>query len=112
MVAALLTTLVLAVLQFALALHVRTTLLDAAAEGARYAALAGTTDAEGAQRTVELVSTALSPGYASDVHATRTEVGGVPVVAVTVRAALPVFGLIGIDGGLEVTGHAAIEALD
>ncbi|RIJ01598.1 pilus assembly protein, partial [Clavibacter nebraskensis] len=41
MVGALLVVLALSVVQLALALHVRTTVLDAAAEGARTAALAG-----------------------------------------------------------------------
>lgn len=40
LVGALLTLLTVSVLQFALALHVRSTLIDAAAEGARHAALA------------------------------------------------------------------------
>ncbi|WP_395983304.1 TadE/TadG family type IV pilus assembly protein, partial [Clavibacter michiganensis] len=43
MVGALLVVLALSVVQLALALHVRTTVLDAAAEGARTAALAGAT---------------------------------------------------------------------
>ena len=46
LVGVLLTVLALAVVQLALALHVRNTLLDAAAEGARYAALAGSSDGD------------------------------------------------------------------
>jgi hypothetical protein len=37
---------------------------------------------------------------------------GHPAAVVTVRTPLPLIGLIGIDGGLEVVGHAAIEELD
>ena len=33
-------------------------------------------------------------------------------VTVTVRTTLPLVGLIGPDGVLEVSGHAAIESLD
>ncbi|MDQ2660970.1 MAG: TadE family protein, partial [Actinomycetota bacterium] len=35
-----------------------------------------------------------------------------PAIEVTVRAALPVVGLLGPPRGLEVAGHAAIETLE
>ena len=108
----LLTALLLAVVQLALALHVRNTVLDAAAEGARYAALAGSSADAGVQRTRALIGTAISADYASDVRAFTTSVGGVPAVAVTVRATLPVVGLLGPERALEVTGHAALETDD
>jgi Flp pilus assembly protein TadG len=108
----LLTALVLAVVQLALALHVRNTVLDAAAEGARYAALAGSSPAAGVERTRELIGAAIAPAYASDVSAATTSVGGVPAIAVTVVTSLPVVGLIGPPRGLEVTGHAAVESVD
>jgi Flp pilus assembly protein TadG len=112
MVGALLTILVLSVLQLGLALHIRNTVLDAAAEGARYGALADRTLEEGAERTRDLISTAIGPGYARDVTVARGDVLGHPAVAVTVRAPLPLIGLVGIDDGLEVTGHAALERLE
>ncbi|WP_255424691.1 TadE/TadG family type IV pilus assembly protein [Agromyces sp. LHK192] len=112
MVIMLLLALVLAVMQLALALHVRNTLLDTAAEGARFAALAGASDADGVQRTRELIDTALASSFAQDVSAVRTTVGGIPVVAVTVRATMPVIGLFGPENALEVTGHAALEVLE
>ena len=99
-------------MQLALALHVRNTVLDAAAEGARYAALAGSSEGEGVERTRDLIDAAISADYAQDVRASRSSVGGVPVVAVTVRATLPVIGLLGVEHGLEVTGHAAVEHLE
>jgi hypothetical protein len=34
---------------------------------------------------------------------------GHPAVSITVRTRLPLVGLIGIDGAMEVSGHAAIE---
>jgi hypothetical protein len=112
MVGALLTILTLSVLQLGLALHIRTTVLDAAAEGARHGALADRTLDDGVARTRDLISTAIGPAYARDVSATRADVLGHPAVAVTVRAPLPLLGLVGIDGALEVTGHAALERLD
>jgi Flp pilus assembly protein TadG len=112
MVAALLTVLTLSVLQLGLALHVRNTVLDAAAEGARYGALADNTMADGAARTRDLITTAIGPGYARDVTASAGSYLQHPAVSVTVRTPLPLIGLVGIDGGLEVTGHAAKETLD
>lgn len=111
MVSALLTALTLAVLQLALALHIRNTVLDAAAEGARYAALADSGLAEGAERSRDLIASALGPAYAADVSASYAEVAGAPGVQVRVVAPLPLFGLLGMDRGLEVTGHAAVEEL-
>lgn len=112
LVGVLLTVLALAVVQLALALHVRNTLLDAAAEGARFAALAGAAPVDGTARTRDLISAVISPDYAGDVSAGTTSIGGVPAIEVTVRATLPVIGLLGVERGLEVSGHAAIEALD
>ncbi|MET0956557.1 MAG: TadE/TadG family type IV pilus assembly protein [Cryobacterium sp.] len=111
MVSALLTALTLAVLQLSLALHIRNTVLDAAAEGARYAALADSGLAEGAERSRDLIASALGPAYAADVSASYAEVAGAPGVQVRVVAPLPLFGLLGMDRGLEVTGHAAVEEL-
>ncbi|TFC02577.1 pilus assembly protein [Cryobacterium mannosilyticum] len=112
LVGALLTVLTLTVMQLALALHVRNTALDAAAEGARFAALADSSLAEGVARTRELVTVALGPGYATDVVAGYTEYDGYPSVQVRVIAPLPLLGLLGLDRGLEVVGHAAVEGLE
>jgi Flp pilus assembly pilin Flp len=109
LVSALLTVLTLSVIQLGLALHIRNTVLDAAAEGARFASLADTSLNDGVTRTRDLISTALSPGYAADVSAISTNHLGYPSVIVTVRTPLPLFGLIGIDDGLEVFAHAPIE---
>ena len=112
LVGVLLTVLALSVVQLALALHVRNTLLDAAAEGARYAALAGSTAADGVGRTKDLIGSAISGDYANDVSASVTGIGESATIEVTVRARLPVVGLLGIERGLEVSGHAAVETLD
>lgn len=111
MVGALLTVLTLSVLQLALALHVRNTVLDAAAEGARYASLADNGLADGEQRTKDLITVALGPGYARDVHASYGSFLGQSAASVTVRTPLPLIGLVGIDDGLEVSGHASVETL-
>ena len=112
LVGVLLTILTLAVIQLGLALHVRNTVLDAAAEGARFAALADNGPADGVVRTRELITEAIGADYAADVTVAGGEWMGHPAVTVTVRTTLPVIGLLGVGGGLEVSGHAAIETLD
>jgi Flp pilus assembly pilin Flp len=98
------------VLQLTLAQHVRNTLVDCAAEGARYGALADHAADDGVERTRMLVDAALSPAYARDVTARRVVVDGVDVVEVRVVAPLPVAGLLGPAGSLTVVGHALAEA--
>jgi len=98
-----------AVLQLALVQHVRNTLVDCAAEGARYAALSGHEPADGEERTRMLIEQSLSADYARDVTAVRTTVRGVDVVDVQVTSPLPVVGLVGPGGRLTVHGHALEE---
>jgi Flp pilus assembly protein TadG len=112
MVGALLTVLTLAVVQLGLALLVRNTVVDAAAEGARFGALADNATSDGVQRTTDLITTAIGADYATDVSSSTGTWAGHPAVTVTVRTTLPVIGLLGIGGALEVSGHAAIETLE
>ena len=100
----------LLVFQLGLALHVRNTLLACATEGARAGARMEATPEDGVARTAELISGALSPNYASDFTATTTSVGGVAVVEVTVRAPIPVIGLLGPDRALEIHARAFAES--
>ena len=112
LVAGMLVLLVLAVLQFGLAMHVRNALISAAGEGARFAALADTGAAEGVARTRELVAASLGAGFEVTVTADATSIDGVPAIVMTVAAPLPVAGLLGPAGMLEVTGRAPFESLD
>jgi hypothetical protein len=112
MVGAILTVLTVSVLQLALALHVRNTVLDSASEGARFAALADNSPADGILRCRTLITTAIGAGYATDIRASSGTWMGHPAVTITVRTTLPVIGLLGVGGALEVSGHAAIETLD
>jgi len=111
MVGALLTVLTLSVLQLGLALHIRNTVQDAAAEGARYGALADHAPADGVRRTRELIDLAIGEDYAHDVTVRGGTWMGHHAVTITVRTRLPLVGLMGIDGVLEVSGHAAVETL-
>ncbi len=108
----LLTVLTLSILQLGLALHVRNTVIDAAAEGARFAALADNGPADGVARTRELIAAAIGADYASGVTAERGTFLGHPSIGIRVVTRLPLVGLVGFDQTLEVRGHAAIETLD
>ena len=110
LVGGLVAVLFVAIVQLTLVLHVRNTLIDCAAQGARYAAAASRAPSDGVRRTVELATAELSAAYARDVTAGRAVVDGVAVVEVTVRAPMPVVGLVGPAGALVVRGHAMAEA--
>ena len=112
MVGAILTVLTVSVLQLAIALHVRNTVLDAASEGARFAALADNVPADGVARYRTLITLAIGADYARDVTVSTGSWRGDPAVTVTVRTTLPVIGLIGIADAVEVSGHAVVETLD
>jgi Flp pilus assembly protein TadG len=109
LIGALLTLLFLAIVQLTLALHVRNTLIDAAASGARYGTLADRNDGDARDRTVQLITTALNTDFARDVATSESTYQGIPTLEVTVRAPLPVIGFIGPRALLEVKGHAAIQ---
>lgn len=110
LVGVLLTVLFLALLQLGLALHVRNTLLAAAAEGARYAANADRDPDDGAAVTRTLIRQSLADTFAAGVTSGFETVDGVPTVYVQVEATLPVVGLLGPSRGLRVRGHAMEES--
>jgi Flp pilus assembly protein TadG len=98
----------LAVLQVTLALHVRSTLTAAAAEGARAGALAGSGLRIAEMRTREVLADALGGDAAQDIVASRERLDGVEVVRVRVTARLPLLGTLG-PTVLTVDGHAIGE---
>ncbi|GAA4365720.1 hypothetical protein GCM10023166_10680 [Paeniglutamicibacter cryotolerans] len=106
MVSGLLLAVFASVLQLTLVLHVRNTLLDAAATGARYGTLADRGPGDGAQLTRELVSSALSPRFASDVRAVSREIGGRQGLEISINTGLPLVGFFALGAELRVTGEA------
>lgn len=108
LVSALVTVLFLAVIQLALLLHVRNTLADAASSAARYGALADRTAADARERAAMLLDASLGSGYAQDVQAAVTSVGGVQTMTVRVVAPMPLLGLFGPSRTLEMSGHAVV----
>lgn len=110
LVGVLLTVLFLALLQLGLALHVRNTLAASAAEGARVAANADRTPADGEATTRRLIRDSLADSFAEGVTSGFETVDGVPTVFVQVDATLPMVGLLGPPRGIRVRGHALEEA--
>lgn len=112
LVGTMLTFLTFAVLQFGFAVYVRNVVHDAAVDGAYHAALADTPLSAGADRTAQVIARTVGDGYAQDVTAASSTIRGQPVVVVTVHATLPLLGVVGIPGAVEVTAHAPVESLE
>ena len=108
LVGALVTVIFVALIQLALVLHVRNTVADAASSAARYGALGDRTAADAQERATMLVSTALGPNYVQDVAANMETRNGLAMLTVSIKAPLPVLGLLGPTRTLEMTGHAVI----
>lgn len=99
----------LGILQLALVLHVRNTLVAAASEGARYGATADRGPADAVARTREQIRSGISARYADHVTAGPASVGGQPGIEVRVEADVPALGLGGAAIHLSVSGHAVEE---
>ncbi|WP_151526254.1 TadE/TadG family type IV pilus assembly protein [Serinicoccus kebangsaanensis] len=110
MLAALVSVLMLAVVQLAFGLHLHNTATAHVVEGARVGARADSTPADGARRAQELMASSL-PGGAQgvEVTASRVVVGGVAVVEVSARLRLPIVGPLGPGQQMSVVGQAYAE---
>ncbi len=109
LVSILVVTLFLAVAQLAMALHVRNTLIAAAAEGARYGANSDRGPEDAVDRTQDVIAQSLSPRFVGEVSAGFEDVAGASTVVVEVRTTLPLVGWLGPARGLVVRGHALDE---
>lgn len=99
----------LGIVQVALVLHVRNTLVAAASEGARYAATIDRPAGAGADKARRQIAGALAARFARDVSAHPATVRGAPGVEVEVTAEVPPLGLWGPGVRLHVAGHAVEE---
>ncbi|MEA5456036.1 TadE family protein [Sinomonas sp. JGH33] len=106
LVGSLATVLALGIVQLALILHMRNCLVDAAASAARYGSLADRSRDQARDRAEELVTSSVGSSYASDISVLDAKIGGVDAVEVRIRAPLPIIGLLGPAGTIEVAGHA------
>jgi Flp pilus assembly protein TadG len=97
------------VLQVVLVLSVRSTLASAAVEGARAAALSGSTTSAAVARIHELVQGTTAEGAITQVSANPRAVDGVPTMEAQIGYRLSLFGLL-LPSEMTVTGHVLIEA--
>ena len=116
MVSILIVTLLLAVLQVAVYVHVRNVVTASAQEGARYAANADVSSDSGAPRTVEIVARATSPQTAGGLSCSSAEEvePGSGLTLVVVRCSGSVPSLLPVLGDLlplSVAGRSVKEAL-
>lgn len=108
LIGAVLVLMCMSIVQLALVLHVRNTLIDAAGSGARYGTLADRDPEDARARTVSLITSSLGSAYARDVAVETVVSGGARMLQVAVAAPLPAFGLLGPDGVVRVEGHAPL----
>ncbi|MGO1480062.1 MAG: TadE/TadG family type IV pilus assembly protein [Brachybacterium sp.] len=106
MVAVLIVMIGLLIVQAALIVHTRNTLVDAAVQGAHHAALAGSTPQDGAERAERLIDERFGNGLDAAATATLSADG---TIHVHVTASLPLVGLYGPSGTLSVAGRALDE---
>src|SRR3954465_1773510 len=108
LIGAVLVLMCMSIVQLALVLHVRNTLIDAAGSGARYGTLADRNPEDARARTVSLITSSLGPAYARDVAVETVGSGSARMLRVAVAAPLPAFGLLGPAGVVRVEGHAPL----
>lgn len=99
---------VLALVQLAFALHVRTMSVSAASEGARRGGLLGGNEAEARARTAEILDSLVGTGRDRQIDVGRERESGVDVFVVTVRTRLPLVGGLG-PRWLTVRGRSLVE---
>lgn len=99
---------VLGILQVTLALFVRTSLIAAAEEGARGAALAGSDLEFGQQRAAQLARSSVAGVGVSDITARLIAIDGAPAVEMVITAELPLIGFFG-PLPMQITGRAIVE---
>ena len=106
MVSALLVLLTVLIIQLAVFVHVRNTLIDAASTGARLGVLHDRTAQDGTQRAAELITSSVSEQYAEDISYEYVPADEGQMLRVTVRTQVPLLGTYLGAGELEVTGSA------
>jgi len=108
LVAPILIAVALAVLQIVIAMHVRTVLTAAAAEGARAAALAGADSHAGERRARAIIDETIASSSVEQISVHSMRSGGVSIMAIDIDARLPMIGLFG-PTALHVQGHSLQE---
>lgn len=106
MITTLLVLIAMTLIQLALVLHVRNTLIDAASNGAHYGALANRSSADAQDRTQRLIAESLHAGFAGNVGVQTAQIGESQVITVSVDTRVPLIGLLPNGWDLHVQGEA------
>lgn len=106
MVAVLIIMIALLIIQAALIVHTRNTLVDAAIQGAHHASLVGSTPQDGAERAEQLIAERFGARLGAQATAVQDADG---TIRVQVSATLPLLGLYGPAEGMSVQGRAVDE---
>jgi hypothetical protein len=101
--------LVIGILQLALVLHVRNTLASAAAEGARHAAVVGSSPEAGEAKIWEFIGDTVSEKFVRTVDVRADTIDGALGYESVVEVDIPILGLGGPGVPVRVTGHAIAE---
>lgn len=104
MIIALVTLLCGTIMQLGVIIYTKNTMLDVASAGARYAALADRTLADGQQRSAALLSDSVPNADSAGIHVTRTSDG--ERITVTVTHSVPLLGFVTGPIPLTVTAQA------
>lgn len=102
MTSALLTLIVLSIIQLGIVLYARTVMMDAASAGARHAVLMDRTLSDGISRAEELINSSIPADLATSVTGSTNE----NRVQVTVSGQVPLVGLLGSPIEVSFTGNA------
>ena len=97
-----------AVFQLAFTLFVRATITSAAAEGARVAALSGSSTTAGTERTRKILDQTIAAGVVQRITTQCDVTNGLATMTVNVDARLPLVGLLG-PTQMRLVGHAVRE---
>jgi len=97
-----------AIFQIALTMFIRTTITSAAAEGARVAALSGSSTSAGTLRTRRILDQTIAANVVQRISTRSETANGVPTMTVSVDARLPLVGLLG-PTQMRLVGHAVRE---
>lgn len=106
LIAVLIVIIAVTIIQVAVIVHTRNSLVDAAVQGAHEAAVLGNDPDDGARRAEDLMAQRLGASYPVTATATEDASGR---ITVELTATLPLVGLLGPSGTLEVRGHAIAE---
>ena len=104
MVTTLLVVIAMTLVQLALVLHVRNTLIDAASNGAHYGAPSGTVTKVSSE--IKAVTGGHEGKFARDIAVSTTPVGDSQLVTVSVSTRVPLIGLLPNGWDLHVEGEA------